>query len=212
MHPADTFVNHPAFTNDAADAASLCDAVNAMTIFCSARNLETRSRFVGVVASMPTMHNGHAHVSVWVRGAVTMACDLEALRDAGEPRQMDTLSFALPTHAGEALANSFVGLPGSFLRPIVGKANRRSCTRVIGTLLELGRAPSNEVRVILRAGEHYHHRDLDDVGAVGASERAECMTLAEVRALLAHVGDDSADDLVDTLLNKVEAALAGGTI
>ena len=161
------FPNHPAFTTDV-DAqrnlvrSTLChsEGVSCVEIFCSAADPRfTRDpamvRFVGVVASLPTPHGTHhGHVSVFVRGAVTMACDITDWRDNPQaaPRAGRFAVEYTPVAQGE---RRFAGYPVGFTPPVVRPAGAVQCSSMMGTVIEVGRAPSNEVRILLAPEENY---------------------------------------------------------
>jgi len=148
-HGVSVHVNHPAFTNG---EQMTCAGVVALVVFCSAELLTHESRFVGIVASDQTAHGKmHGHISVFVRGCVTMACDLSCLEDV--KKTMVTLAF-LRTHENP---NRFVGTPQRFVPPSIVLANPHSENSIIGTLVEKGRAPSNEIRLILEPQRTYCH-------------------------------------------------------
>jgi hypothetical protein len=179
----------------------LCSDVAALTVFSDATHLTEHSRFVGVVASLQNYHGEHAHISVFVRGAVTMACDLEVVRTL---RPMATLAFD-PTRINP---NCFVGLPASFRPATIIGADPQSCDRVIGTLLAIGRQPTNEIRLILRPNDGYCNTRLDFMRSIAARDtqsehelRAPHFTLAQVDNILQHYDDElHPSSEADTLL------------
>jgi hypothetical protein len=145
----EVYINHPAFTNG---EQMTCAGVVSMVVFCSAEHLTQASRFVGIVASDQTAHGTmHGHVSVFVRGCVTMACDLTCLDDVRH--SMVTLAFT----TDRTNPNRFVGTHSGFVPPSVARANPQTEPRVLGTLVEKGRPPSNEIRLILEPQRSYHH-------------------------------------------------------
>lgn len=193
-----TFVHHPAFTNG---ETMECSGVVAMVVFCSARHLRDRSVFVGIIASDPTAHgSAHGHVSVFVRGCVTMACDLQCLADVRDT--MATICF-MPSVGN---TSRFVGIDARHVPPLVERANRRSCHRVIGTLVEKGRAPSSEVRVILEPNRHYRMSTPEwarDMSADSGSPNLEdIVSNSTINELMNVVG---LDDAVNASLHKLVA-------
>lgn len=159
---SDTRINFPAFTQGDDPDTHLCsDNGGLMTVFCNLAGKDLNTcKFVGVVASHPTMHGKHGHVSVWVRGVVTMACNLGNLRHV---RPMAILEWTSHTC-------HFAGTPLDFEVATVQKMQSSFSVRVVGTLLELGRQPNNEIRVILAPGTT--HRGVDQINAEIATQNA----------------------------------------
>ena len=158
------YPNHPAFTLDVGEGGRLAPSklctnpdVACVAVSCSVSTSDFSSgrvRFVGVVASFPTPHGAHhGHVSVFVRGAVTMACDVDPIRVRFPP-------FALE-YKGECSDRRFAGYPVSLVPPTVGLADVRECKRMMGTVIEVGRAPINEVRILLAPEENYANNVTD---------------------------------------------------
>ena len=143
------YVNHPAFTNG---ETMECAGVVAMVVFCSAADIIPQTtKFVGIIASDQTAHGTqHGHISVYVRGCVTMACDLGCLEDVRST--MVTIAFETTTDNPKR----FVGTSQKMTPPHIVVASYTSCDRVIGTMVEKGRAPSNEIRVVLEPQRRYH--------------------------------------------------------
>jgi hypothetical protein len=183
----------PVFSNRGpAGEERLCPDVNALTVFSDAALLTMHSFFVGVVASLPNYHGAHAHISVFVRGAVTMACDLEFVRSL---RPMATLAFDWE-HQNH---NCFVGMPAEFEPATIVAADPQSADRVIGTLLATGRRPANEIRLVLRPGDGYCNTQVDFMDSIAEgdmidvnSARAPHFTLGQVDRILRHYDDDGA--------------------
>ena len=199
------YPNHPAFTDNVDDQrnlvrSTLChsEEVHCVEIFCSTADRRFHDspphgvRFVGVVASFPTPHGAsHGHVSVFVRGAVTMACDTTEWRERLDLRAG---MFAVQYVPRERGARRFAGYPAGFTPPVVRPANAAECSSMMGTVIEVGRAPSNEVRILLAPEENY----------------ANNITVAVAAQL---VLDDSGDRIaavqglsLDTLLNAATEA------
>ena len=192
-------INHPAFTNG---DQMTCAGVVAMVVFCSAEHLTTASRFVGIVASDPTAHGKmHGHVSVFVRGCVTMACDLSCLEDVRH--SMATIAFV----ANSTNANRFVGTQKTFVPPSVVLANPQTETRILGTLVEKGRPPCNEIRLILEPQRSYCHtlasKMLETATASGelSNETMKHFTLFQATKILSVIGTDE-------VKNKLEEVIA----
>tara|TARA_B100000768_G_scaffold168107_1_gene172708 strand:- start:942 stop:1685 length:744 start_codon:yes stop_codon:yes gene_type:complete len=191
-----TFIQHPAFTDGEKQE---CSGVVAMVVFCSATRLTESSVFVGVIASDPTAHGStHGHVSVFVRGCVTMACDLQCLTDVRDT--MATICFT----TDDDNTSRFVGIDSQHVPPFVERAGKRSCSRVIGTLVEKGRPPSNEVRVILEPNRHYRLSGQEWAQDVGDDLEAVVgdFTINELRGLKGL--SDGVMDVLDDLVAKVK--------
>ena len=199
-------INHPAFTNG---DQMTCAGVVAMVVFCSADLLTHESRFVGIVASDQTAHGRmHGHVSVFVRGCVTMACDLGCLKDV--QKTMVTLAFAR-THDNP---NRFVGTPQSFVPPSIVLANPHSENSIIGTLVEKGRAPSNEIRLILEPQRTHCHTQASamiaaarDMGIDG-TDTIQHFTLYQSKKIVSSIGKNAElehqiEEVIDALKNEL---------
>ena len=148
----DIFINHPAFTNDTFTCVSH-DGAHSQTflrVFCSASQLTEDSQFVGTIASDAQVHGNHRHVTVHVRGTVTMACVLKCLQTENVT-PMTPISFKTEPNIKER----FFGLPSKFVPPIFTRCTHLS-DKLVGVVVELGRQPTNEVRIILKGGETYH--------------------------------------------------------
>ena len=74
--------HHVAFTNSerSIECSGLPD-VKPLTVFCDPLDTLESSTVVGVIAGKPMMHANHAHCTVYVSGAVTIACLLEDVAD-----------------------------------------------------------------------------------------------------------------------------------
>lgn len=137
-------MNHAVFTDNMVD---VCSAQNTLHVFCDGKLVSDLSRFVGVIASHPVQHGSHCHVTVFVSGAVTLACVLADL--GADARPMDRIEFA----CGKASAK-MAGLPATFDMPLLTVASRATDGRAsVGVLLEKGRRPANEIRVLLTPGK-----------------------------------------------------------
>jgi hypothetical protein len=129
-------IHHAAFTND--ETTTCGDTY--LRVFCDPKNLTDKSRFVGVVAGAVQPHGHHGHVTVHVSGAVTMAVVLDDIDDA---KPMTKLMFKkyVDTHP------SIGGGPRNM--PVYTTKLDADTIGDVGTILQLGRRPCNEVRLLL---------------------------------------------------------------
>jgi len=94
---------------------------------------------VGVVASLGTDHGNHSHISVYIRGSVTMACDLSEITGH--------LPLSRLYLGNEGCAARFAGIGDRITPPTI--TTQKSTQQMIGFLVERGRMPTNEIRIML---------------------------------------------------------------
>ena len=177
MH-SDCPVSHPCFTNDNVHTET---GEPLLIVFSDATLITEATRFVGVVASRPTYFGAFGHIAVYVRGAVTVACDTEPLRHA---LPMTWIAFRAPDPSRAAVR--FIGLP-SLSPPAIVPASVRRETRIVGLMLQKGRAPSCEARVLLMGGKERSQTfeaTVRDMADKDPQEVAYELTLGELAHLL----------------------------
>lgn len=103
-------------------------------------DFDPTSKFVGVVASLGTNHGDHSHISVYIRGSVTMACDLSNIAT-----HLPLTPLYLSLRPSDA---QFVGI-GSRITPPDITTSTSVKGPEIGHLIEKGRMPTHEVRIML---------------------------------------------------------------
>ena len=171
-----TYQHHAAYTNN---KTFKCNAEEMLVVFCGTDGeVTSETRFVGVIQSEQQKHGAHAHVTVAVSGAVTLAVVLSEL-DGWRP--MQRLGFTA-TPSSDRIA----GGPHQMLASC--RADDRSSIGTVGTLLQLGRAPSNEIRVLLSPDIPYvQYRARQASGG-----KLECMTVEDIQYVTGQNTDLSA--------------------
>lgn len=212
-----TCPNHPAFTNDAEfvgcasapeGGVKRCKQTHTV-VFCSAAQFITgKTRFVGVIASAPTVHGKHAHVAVYIRGCVTMACHLGDMKDVR--RSMVTVGFDPEKRENPV---RFIGIGDRIVPPVITKVYPCVQDHVVGVVVEKGRAPSNEIRVILRPGMDYRLTTKDLVESTDTPDDIIVkLTCREALIIAPKVLAKAEADALKTAFNNLAAAVAATTL
>jgi len=202
---ADTFIHHAVFTNGETQE---CGDDSYLVVFCDTAKFETEPTFVGVVAGGAQKHGAHRHVTVAVSGAVTLAA---VLTDVTGFRAMDSLGFT-----AEQNTQRIAGGPGHVLTLCRSDSTDVTCVGHIGTLLQLGRQPSNEIHVLLTPSTLYS-TDKDDRARRANRVRGDDfdqMTVGDIQHVYSRIvkGDDTDIQAMFTAIKEKPAAAAANSM